>query len=109
VRLLIGNIIAVNYAPGHGEVDVTLSCGAESIVCALSDSRKGIPEQERGHVLQRFYRVGTPQAQRTRLGLAIAAATAPQSRARLRSIRPKAGRACWFEIALSRAHAVAGT
>lgn len=109
LRLLIGNIIenAVKYTPEKGKVDVALRGDAESITCAVSDSGPGIPEDERDHVFQRFYRVGTPQAQGTGLGLAIVAETAARLSGKISLSTPESGHGLLVEIALPRAHAVA--
>jgi two-component system sensor histidine kinase QseC len=109
LRLLIGNVIAVKYAPDNGKVDVTLSSDAESIICTVSDSRPGIPEEEREHVLQRFYRMGTPQVQGTGLALAVVAETAARLSGKISLKTPESGQGLPVEISLPRAHAVAGT
>ena len=108
LRLLIGNIIenAVKYTPDKGKVDVVLTSDEESITCAVSDSGPGIPEDERDHVFQRFYRVGTPQAQGTGLGLAIVAETAARLSGKISLKTPESGQGLLVEIALPRAHAV---
>ena len=109
LKLLIGNIIenAVKYTPDNGKVNVTLRDDAEQIVCAVSDSGPGIPEGERDHVFQRFYRVGTPQAQGTGLGLAIVAETVARLSGKIILKTAENGQGLLVEIALPRAHAVA--
>ena len=108
LKLLIGNIIenAVKYTPDKGRVSVTLTNDEESITCAVSDTGPGIPEEERDHVFQRFYRVGTPQAQGTGLGLAIVAETAARLSGKITLKSPEGGQGLLVEIALPRAHAV---
>ena len=109
LKLLIGNIIenAVKYTPDKGRVEVKLTDDAESITCAVSDTGPGIPEEERRHVFQRFYRVGTPQAQGTGLGLAIVAETAARLSGKITLKTPESGQGLLVEIALPRAHTVA--
>lgn len=106
LRLLIGNIIenAVKYTPEHGIVNVALRSEGQSIICAVTDSGPGIPEEERAHVFQRFYRVGTPKAAGTGLGLAIVAETAARLSGTITLKTPANGEGLVVEIALPRAH-----
>ena len=106
LRLLIGNIIenAVKYTPEGGTVDVTLSGDPLNVICAVTDSGPGIPEEERGHVFQRFYRVGTPQALGTGLGLAIVAETIARLSGTIALKTPASGQGLLVEITLPRAH-----
>jgi two-component system sensor histidine kinase TctE len=88
---------------------VTLSNDTECIIRVVRDSDRGIPEGERNCVFQHFYRVGTPQAQGTRLGLAIATQTAARLSGKISLKTPESGQGLLAEIAMPRAHAVAGT
>lgn len=107
LRLLIGNIIenAVKYTPEKGAVNVALRGTPTSVCCAVTDSGPGIPEEERAHVFQRFYRVGTPQAQGTGLGLAIVAEIAARLSGEITLKTPESGQGLVVEITLPRAHA----
>jgi signal transduction histidine kinase len=111
LRLLIGSTIesGMAYTPDNGEVDVALSNDAESIICAVSDSGPGIPEKERDHALQHFYRVGTLQAQGPRLGLAIAVGTAARPVVKVSLETPESGQGLPVGLVLPRARALAGT
>ncbi|HMJ59875.1 MAG TPA: ATP-binding protein, partial [Gemmatimonadales bacterium] len=65
---------AIKYTPAGGRVrlDVTARDGQRSVI--VSDTGIGIPEDQRSHVFERFYR-GEParrQAEGAGLGLAIA-------------------------------------
>lgn len=107
LRLLIGNVIenAVKYTPESGEVRVELTADEVQIRCAVTDSGPGIPESERAHVFQRFYRVGTPQAQGTGLGLAIVAEVAARLSGGIALKTPANGVGLLVEITLPRVHA----
>lgn len=107
--LLIGNIIenAVKYTPEKGAVNVALSGDAQFVRCAVTDSGPGIPEEERAHVFQRFYRVGTPQAQGTGLGLAIVSETVARLSGSIALKTPASGQGLVVEITLPRAHVAA--
>ncbi len=108
LRLLIGNVIenAVKYTPENGAVHVALSGDAALLRCAVTDSGPGIPEAERAHVFQRFYRVGTPQAQGTGLGLAIVAEIVNRLSGSITLKTPANGQGLEVEITLPRAHSV---
>lgn len=109
LRLLIGNVIenAVKYTPEKGAVNVSLSGETSRIICTVTDSGPGIPEAERAHVFQRFYRVGTPQAQGTGLGLAIVSEIATRLSGTITLSAPPNGQGLVVEISLPRAHTVA--
>jgi two-component system sensor histidine kinase QseC len=108
LRLLIGNVIenAVKYTPEKGAVHVALTGDAGNVCCAVTDSGPGIPEEERAHVFQRFYRVGTPQAQGTGLGLAIVAEIAERLSGTITLTTPQNGNGLRVEITLPRTQAV---
>jgi two-component system sensor histidine kinase QseC len=108
LRLLIGNVIenAVKYTPEKGAVHVALTGDAGNVCCTVTDSGPGIPEEERAHVFQRFYRVGTPQAQGTGLGLAIVAEIAERLSGTITLTTPQNGNGLRVEITLPRTQAV---
>ena len=75
LRLITGNILenAIKYTPAEGSVHIALTSNGGMERCSISDSGPGIPEAERPLVFERFYRVGTPRAEGTGLGLTIVA------------------------------------
>lgn len=107
LKLLIGNIIenAVKYTPENGSVHVELQANDAQVICTVTDSGPGIPEHERAHVFQRFYRVGTPQAQGTGLGLAIVAEIAARLSGSIALKTPTNGIGLCVEITLPRVDA----
>lgn len=106
LRLLLGNLIenAVKYTPAKGAVSVALSKLEETVHCTVTDSGPGIPEEERANVFQRFYRVGTPQAQGTGLGLAIVAEAAARLSGTVELKTPPSGEGLQVEVTLPLAH-----
>jgi two-component system sensor histidine kinase TctE len=74
LRELLGNLVdnAVKYTPEGGTV--TIRCGMREGVAFLEveDDGPGIAPAERGHALERFYRVPGTAVEGTGLGLAIA-------------------------------------
>lgn len=78
MRILVRNLLenAVKYTPAGGRVDVALRAGAGTLELSVEDSGPGIPEAERGRVLDRFYRVPEAASAGSGLGLAIVKAVA---------------------------------
>jgi two-component system, OmpR family, sensor histidine kinase TctE len=70
---LISNLVdnAFNYTPAGGVVTVSVGAVNGRPYVAVEDSGPGIPETERLHVLQRFYRVPNSAGHGSGLGLAI--------------------------------------
>ena len=62
---------ALRYTPPGGSVTVTVGRREAIAVLTVEDTGPGIPEAEREHVLERFYRVMGTQADGSGLGLAI--------------------------------------
>ena len=78
LRILVRNLLdnALKYTPEGGTVDLAVRRDGHSVVLSVDDSGPGIPDADRGRVLDRFYRVpGTPSTG-SGLGLAIVKAVA---------------------------------
>lgn len=73
LRVLASNLVdnAVKYTPEGGTVDVEVRRLEDGVELVVEDSGPGIAEEERGRVLDRFYRVADSQASGSGLGLAI--------------------------------------
>ena len=66
---------AIKYTPENGTVKMELVSDAMELSVSVSDSGPGIPEEEREHIFDRFYRLDdsrTRETGGTGLGLAIA-------------------------------------
>jgi two-component system, OmpR family, sensor histidine kinase TctE len=74
LRELLSNLVdnAVKYTPLGGTV--TIRCGPHTggAFLEVEDDGPGVPQEERGRILERFYRVKGTQGEGTGLGLAIA-------------------------------------
>ncbi|WP_092697588.1 sensor histidine kinase [Acidovorax soli] len=78
LRELLSNLVdnAIKYTPAGGVV--TIRCGVRHamglhrVFLQVEDDGPGVPEAERGRVMQRFYRVPGSVGEGTGLGLAIA-------------------------------------
>ena len=55
----VSNLIdnAIKYTPDGGAIKISLDCPSKTITLCVADSGIGIPEEERNHVFDRFYRV----------------------------------------------------
>ncbi len=72
VTNLVSN--AIYYNRPHGKVDVQLRSTAESVVLIVRDTGKGIPEESRDHLFNRFFRADKSRSRSSGghgLGLAI--------------------------------------
>lgn len=73
VNNLVSN--AIKYSPEGGEIELSLAREGDKAVLDVKDQGPGIPEAERGHVFEPFYRSSNAKAQGVAgvgLGLAIA-------------------------------------
>lgn len=58
LQRMLANLLdnALKFTPQQGKVEVSLSQEAGKVVLQVSDTGPGIPEKDRGHVFDRFYR-----------------------------------------------------
>src|SRR5512139_1535455 len=73
LRVLLRNLIdnSIRYSPAGTSVQVHITSTAQAIALSVSDNGPGIAEEERGKVMQRFYRPLGTQASGSGLGLSI--------------------------------------
>lgn len=76
LRQVVGNLLdnALNYTPAGGEVNVSLYRKENDAVVRVKDTGCGIPEEDLGHIFERFFRVDRARSREgggTGLGLAI--------------------------------------
>ncbi|MDM0013479.1 ATP-binding protein [Variovorax sp. J22P168] len=73
LRMLLRNLLenAIKFTPVGGRVDVGIMAGAGVAELSVDDSGPGLPESERGRVLDRFYRSADAKAPGSGLGLSI--------------------------------------
>jgi len=71
---VLHNIIhnAVQHTPAGSTIHISAVPGAESCIITISDNGKGFPEEEIGHVFEKFYRLPHSSTGGTGLGLSIA-------------------------------------
>ena len=85
LRVMLRNLLdnAIRYTPPGGRVDVEVARTAAGATLRIDDSGPGIPEAERGRVLDRFHRLPGTSATGSGLGLSIVKAIAELHRAAL--------------------------
>jgi two-component system OmpR family sensor kinase len=78
LRILVRNLLdnAVKYTPVGGTVDLDVHGTSDGAVLSIEDSGPGIAEEDRGRVLDRFYRAHGAGSTGSGLGLAIVKAIA---------------------------------
>lgn len=96
LRNLIDN--AVRYTPAGGEVEVAVTRTQDAVQLAVVDSGPGIPEAERGKVLDRFYRVLGSGEEGSGLGLSIVKRIADLHRAAVRITSAAEGHGLRVEV-----------
>lgn len=97
LREMLSNLIdnALRYTPPGGAVTVRVRAAGGMAVLEVEDTGPGIPETERAHVFERFYRILGSTAEGSGLGLAIVREIAQQHDATVeltsnpRSLTPK--------------------
>jgi two-component system, OmpR family, phosphate regulon sensor histidine kinase PhoR len=65
---------AVKYSPSDSTITLSLKKQNEKIILSIADEGQGVPNEEKGNIFQKFYRVGnedTRRAKGTGLGLYI--------------------------------------
>lgn len=76
---MVSNLIdnAIKYTPEEGEIVVRVSQEDEASVFEVGDSGVGVPDDEKGQIFQRFYRVGKSRSlPGNGLGLSLVSAVA---------------------------------
>ncbi len=86
VRELLRNLVdnAIRYTPSGGSVTVRVRRDSGAAYLEVEDTGPGIPESERSHVFDRFYRILGTNVDGSGLGLAIVREIAEQHSALLR-------------------------
>lgn len=102
LRELLSNLVdnAVKYTPEHGTV--TIRCGLHEgrPFLEVEDDGPGVPEAERGRVLERFYRVPGTGGEGNGLGLPIAQEIARAHHGQLELHEGSGGRGLRVRLAL---------
>ncbi|HSD53133.1 MAG TPA: ATP-binding protein [Burkholderiales bacterium] len=89
LRTLLRNLVdnALRYTPEHGRVDVSVrrddAQRGRPAVLEVVDNGPGIPEQDRGRVFDRFYRVPGTASTGSGIGLALVRAIAERHQGRV--------------------------
>lgn len=105
--LAINNLLenAVKYAPAASPVKVVLQRQDEDIVFSVADEGEGIPDEEKGKIFRKFYRVGNEDSRKTKgtgLGLYLTSKIVSQFKGSV-SVGDNKPKGSIFEITLSAA------
>lgn len=67
IQILINNLLdnAVKYSPRSASVQVKLGQGTSSVEMSIADQGPGIPDEEKGKIFKRFYRIGNESVRTT--------------------------------------------
>ena len=67
IQILINNLLdnAVKYSPRSASVQVKLVQGTSSVEMSIADQGPGIPDEEKGKIFKRFYRIGNESVRTT--------------------------------------------
>ena len=103
LRDMINNLIdnALKYTPRGGRVTVRTRTGTWAIL-EVEDNGIGIPEAERAHVFERFYRVLGSEVDGSGLGLPIVQEIADLHRARVVLLPPELGQGTLVKVSFPR-------
>jgi two-component system sensor histidine kinase TctE len=73
LKEMLSNLLdnAVRYTPAGGQVTVSVTADVDTVELTVEDNGPGIPEEDREHVFERFYRVLGSSPEGCGLGLAI--------------------------------------
>jgi two-component system sensor histidine kinase QseC len=104
ISILIRNLVdnAIRYTPPKGRVEVAVTQTDRTIELNIIDSGPGIPEELRGRVFERFYRIIGTQEQGSGLGLAIVNQIAAFHAAKVSLSTPSSGHGLCVRVSFPR-------
>lgn len=67
-RLAINNLLenAVKYGPAASDITIELVRQDEELVLSIADEGEGIPDEEKGKIFRKFYRIGNENSRKTK-------------------------------------------
>ena len=106
LSVLLRNLIdnAIRYSPAACEVEVIITRAPGAITLRVTDNGPGIPEDERGRVFDRFYRVVGAVEDGSGLGLSIVKRIADLHRATTHLSQGSGGRGLTVEVSFPAIH-----
>jgi K+-sensing histidine kinase KdpD len=101
-RLAINNLLenAAKYAPPDSEITIELVRQDEELVLSVADEGEGIPDEEKGKIFRKFYRIGNENSRKTKgtgLGLYLTSKIIQQFKGAI-LVRNNSPRGSVFEI-----------
>jgi signal transduction histidine kinase len=106
-KLTINNLLenAVKYTPAETKVTLQLSRQDDELVLAIADEGQGIPDEEKGKIFKKFYRIGNENSRKTKgtgLGLYLTSKIVQQFKGSI-LVRDNAPKGTVFEITVTAA------
>jgi signal transduction histidine kinase len=106
-KLTINNLLenAVKYTPAETKVTLQLSRQDDELVLAIADEGQGIPDEEKGKIFKKFYRIGNENSRKTKgtgLGLYLTSKIVQQFKGSI-LVRDNAPKGTVFEITVATA------
>ncbi len=104
LQMVVSNLLenAIKYSPADAPVHVSLNCKNGLAILEIADEGIGIPDEEKGRIFEKFYRVGAENTRSTKgtgLGLFITRRILQQHRGQV-SVRDHLPQGSIFEIRL---------
>lgn len=104
-KLAINNLLenAVKYTPAETTVILQLSKQDDELVLAVADEGQGIPDEEKGKIFKKFYRIGNENSRKTKgtgLGLYLTSKIVQQFKGSI-LVRDNVPKGTVFEITIA--------
>ncbi len=102
--MAVSNLLenAIKYSPAGTAIGVVLDCNPSGAVLEIADEGVGIPDEEKGRIFEKFYRVGNENTRSTKgtgLGLYLTERILRQHQGRI-TVRNNTPKGSVFEIRL---------
>ncbi len=104
-KLAINNLLenAVKYSPSDSIITVELYHNDEEIILSVADEGHGVPDNEKGKIFKKFYRIGSESSRKTKgtgLGLYLTSKIIEQHKGSI-LVRDNSPQGSVFEITVS--------
>ncbi|HQU58557.1 MAG TPA: response regulator, partial [Saprospiraceae bacterium] len=110
VEVIVSNLLsnAMRFTPPQGSVSVTVSSEGPSLNIRVTDTGRGIPQEDQPHIFNRYFqstKAGAPVEGGTGIGLALSRELAELLKGRL-TVESQVGKGSIFQLELPRKEAL---